>query len=186
MHCYEPLSLLSVSLALVQVYVAACREAAAAGAAPPPLSVGFTYELCAGIVDKAGLDLAQIAKEEIWEECGFDVPLASIRLVTSYITAIGISGARQSIFAAEVDEGMATAAAAGGLRSVAGRRKKHGVPGGWASHRPGVWCRVFSRGFASVPLTAGTCRVWPLALQRPRRGDRGPGAADGQPPGLFV
>ncbi len=27
-------------------------------------AVGFTYELCAGIVDKPGLDLAQITKEE--------------------------------------------------------------------------------------------------------------------------
>ena len=36
----------------------------AEGEGPPPLSVGFTYELTAGIVDK-GKSLAEIAKEEV-------------------------------------------------------------------------------------------------------------------------
>ena len=35
---------------------------------------GITYELCAGILDKAK-DLVEIAKEEVLEECGYDVPL---------------------------------------------------------------------------------------------------------------
>jgi UDP-sugar diphosphatase len=58
-------------------------------------------------VDKAGLDLEQITREEILEECGYDVPLDRIHPVTSYLSAIGISGSRQSIFAAEIDDGMA-------------------------------------------------------------------------------
>lgn len=97
------------------VYVSAMREAEAAGQPKPPLSVGFTYELCAGIVDKPGLDLAQITKEEILEECGYDVPLDRIYRVTSYLSAIGISGSRQTIFAAEIDESMAAGAGGGGL-----------------------------------------------------------------------
>ncbi|KAL4857064.1 TVP38/TMEM64 family membrane protein [Chlorella vulgaris] len=98
------------------VYISATREAEVAGQPKPPLSAGFTYELCAGIIDKPGLDLKQITKEEISEECGFDVPLGSIHLVTSYLSAIGISGSRQTIFAAEVDDAMAAAAGGGGLR----------------------------------------------------------------------
>ena len=57
-----------------------------------------------------------VALLQILEECGYDVPLAAIHRVTSYISAIGISGSRQTIFAAEVDDGMAAAAGGGGLR----------------------------------------------------------------------
>lgn len=43
---------------------------------------GFTLELCAGIVDKTK-SLKEIVKEEILEECGYDVPLSKIsELVT--------------------------------------------------------------------------------------------------------
>lgn len=38
--------------------------AEAAGDPAPPLSVGFTYELCAGIIDKEK-SLAHIAAEEV-------------------------------------------------------------------------------------------------------------------------
>ncbi len=36
---------------------------------------GITVELCAGIVDKDDLSPKQIAKEEVLEECGYDVAL---------------------------------------------------------------------------------------------------------------
>ena len=36
---------------------------------------GFTLELCAGIIDKEGLSPIEIAKEEVLEETGYDVPL---------------------------------------------------------------------------------------------------------------
>lgn len=97
------------------VYVSAMRAAEAAGQPKPPLSAGFTYELCAGIVDKPGLDLKQITREEIMEECGYDVPLERIHPVTSYLSAIGISGSTQSIFAAEIDDSMAARSGGGGL-----------------------------------------------------------------------
>lgn len=48
-----------------------------------PGSLGITYELCAGLIDK-DVSPTEIAKMEIHEECGFDVPIESIEHVTSY------------------------------------------------------------------------------------------------------
>ncbi len=66
---------------------------------------GYTIELCAGIVDK-NLPLVQIAKEEILEECGYDVPPQQIKRITSYYTSVGFSGAKQTMYYAEIDESM--------------------------------------------------------------------------------
>ena len=66
---------------------------------------GYTYELCAGIIDKKVSDL-QIAKEEILEECGYDIPLQNIQKITSYYTSVGISGAKQTLYFAQCDESM--------------------------------------------------------------------------------
>ena len=66
---------------------------------------GYMHELCAGIVDKK-LTLAEIAREEVLEECGYDVPLQNVERITSFYTSVGISGAKQSMFFAEVDESM--------------------------------------------------------------------------------
>ncbi|MGE4510835.1 MAG: NUDIX domain-containing protein [Sulfurimonadaceae bacterium] len=66
---------------------------------------GYTYELCAGIIDKNLSDVA-IAREEILEECGYDVPLETIEKVTSFYTSIGISGAKQTLYYAECSESM--------------------------------------------------------------------------------
>ncbi len=66
---------------------------------------GHTIELCAGIVDK-DMPLKQIAKEEILEECGYDVALEKIKRVTSYYTSVGFSGAKQTMYYAEIDENM--------------------------------------------------------------------------------
>jgi UDP-sugar diphosphatase len=62
---------------------------------------GFTYELCAGLVDK-DKSLAEIAREEIMEETGYDVPPADLKRLTSFYTSVGKSGARQYLFYAEV------------------------------------------------------------------------------------
>jgi UDP-sugar diphosphatase len=66
---------------------------------------GLTVEMCAGIIDK-NKSLEQIAKEEIEEECGYDVPLASIQEITKVISAVGISGSTQIIYYVEVDDSM--------------------------------------------------------------------------------
>lgn len=46
-----------------------------------PGQLGVTYEMCAGIVDK-DCSVEQIAKEEVLEECGYDVPLDHIEKIT--------------------------------------------------------------------------------------------------------
>ncbi|SFV52134.1 Uridine diphosphate glucose pyrophosphatase [hydrothermal vent metagenome] len=66
---------------------------------------GYTIELCAGIVDKE-ISLIEIAKEEILEECGYDVPIEKIERISSYYTSVGFSGARQTMFYAKIDESM--------------------------------------------------------------------------------
>ena len=66
---------------------------------------GFTYELCAGLVDK-NTTLAQIAKEEIDEECGFDVPVESIEKITSFYTNVGVSGGCQHLYYAKINDSM--------------------------------------------------------------------------------
>ncbi len=66
---------------------------------------GHTYELCAGLVDKEK-SLEQIAKEEILEECGYEVDLGSIERITSFNTAVGFAGGRQTLFYAEVNESL--------------------------------------------------------------------------------
>lgn len=97
------------------VYAFHASEAAAEGRPGPPLEAGFTLELCAGLVDKAK-SLEQIAREEIMEEVGYDVPVEAIHSLASYNAAIGLNGVRQSMFWAVVDDSMKAAAGGGGLK----------------------------------------------------------------------
>ena len=64
-----------------------------------------TYELCAGIVDK-DKPLKVIAQEEIDEECGYKVPLEDIEKITSFYTNVGVSGGRQSLYYAQINNSM--------------------------------------------------------------------------------
>ncbi|XP_077179980.1 uridine diphosphate glucose pyrophosphatase NUDT14 isoform X2 [Paroedura picta] len=73
-----------------------------------PASVGVTYELCAGIVDKPELSLEEIARQEVLEECGYDIPLASLKRITSYRSGVGVTGSKQTLFYAEVTDKMKT------------------------------------------------------------------------------
>jgi UDP-sugar diphosphatase len=66
---------------------------------------GMTVELCAGIVDKE-VSLAQIAKEEIEEECGYAVPLEQMERITAFHTSVGFAGSKQVMYYAEVNESM--------------------------------------------------------------------------------
>jgi UDP-sugar diphosphatase len=68
-------------------------------------SNGMTVELCAGIVDKE-LSLAEIAKEEIEEECGYAVLLENIEKITSFYTSVGFAGSKQTLYYVEIDESM--------------------------------------------------------------------------------
>jgi len=68
-------------------------------------SNGMMHELCAGIVDK-NTSLEQIAKEEILEECGYDIPVESLVKISSFYTSVGISGASQTLYYAICDDSM--------------------------------------------------------------------------------
>lgn len=71
-----------------------------------------TYELCAGIVDKE-VSLKQIAREEIDEECGYNVPLASIKKISSFFANVGVTGSRQDVFFAVISDAMKVHAGGG-------------------------------------------------------------------------
>lgn len=66
---------------------------------------GMTVELCAGLVDKE-LSLEQIAREEILEECGYDVPTEQIERINTFHTSVGFAGSKQTLYYAEVTEAM--------------------------------------------------------------------------------
>ncbi len=66
---------------------------------------GFTYELCAGLVDK-DKTLQEIAYEEILEETGYDVPLNKVEKITSFYTAVGFAGGRQTLYFSVIDDSM--------------------------------------------------------------------------------
>ena len=50
-----------------------------------PVSMGETIELCAGMMDKPKLTALQIMKEEIMEECGYNVEEKNIELIKKYM-----------------------------------------------------------------------------------------------------
>lgn len=66
---------------------------------------GFTYELCAGIVDK-NKSLIEIAQEEVLEETGYDVSIKELKKVISFYTAVGFAGGLQTLYFATIDESM--------------------------------------------------------------------------------
>ncbi|XP_058469798.1 uridine diphosphate glucose pyrophosphatase NUDT14 [Solea solea] len=79
----------------------------------PPASTGITYELCAGLVDKPDLSLEEIARQEVLEECGYDVPVSKLKKITSYRSGVGVTGAKQTMFYAEVSDDNCVSAGGG-------------------------------------------------------------------------
>ncbi|MDA3046319.1 NUDIX hydrolase [Campylobacter sp. VBCF_06 NA8] len=71
---------------------------------------GFTYELCAGILDK-GISEEQTAIEEIYEETGYE--LKNLEFITSFYSALGFGANRQILFYGEIDESMKKGAGGG-------------------------------------------------------------------------
>ncbi len=74
---------------------------------------GYTWELCAGLIDKPHKSVETVAREEILEECGYDVPETALERITSFFTAVGFAGGEQTLFFAEVDAGMHVGAGGG-------------------------------------------------------------------------
>ncbi|XP_029705648.1 uridine diphosphate glucose pyrophosphatase NUDT14 [Takifugu rubripes] len=79
-------------------------QSGAGGSSQPPASMGVTYELCAGLVDKPDLSLEEIARQEVLEECGYDVPASRLKRITSYRSGVGVTGSKQTMFYAEVSD----------------------------------------------------------------------------------
>uniref|UniRef100_A0A8D3CEU6 Uridine diphosphate glucose pyrophosphatase NUDT14 n=1 Tax=Scophthalmus maximus TaxID=52904 RepID=A0A8D3CEU6_SCOMX len=79
----------------------------------PPATAGLTYELCAGLVDKPDLSLEEIARQEVLEECGYDVPASKLKRITSYRSGVGVTGAKQTMFYAEVSDDNCVSAGGG-------------------------------------------------------------------------
>jgi len=65
----------------------------------------FTYELCAGIIDK-DKDLKIIAKEEVDEECGYDICVESIEKIAGFFSNVGVSGSKSTLFFANINDEM--------------------------------------------------------------------------------
>lgn len=61
-----------------------------------------SYELCAGLVDKEGKSLEQIAQEEILEECGYQIPADRLTPIHAFFSNIGLSPAKQTLFFATI------------------------------------------------------------------------------------
>ncbi|CAL1526201.1 unnamed protein product [Lymnaea stagnalis] len=70
-----------------------------------PGTLGLTIELCAGIVDK-DKPVPYIAKAEVLEECGYDVPLENIKKITTCRNGVGTSGATIHLYYAEITDSM--------------------------------------------------------------------------------
>lgn len=70
------------------------------GDRPSGLS-GFTFELCAGLVDKSK-PLECIASEEVLEECGYNVDPARLTSLGCSISSAGITGTKHYMYYAQV------------------------------------------------------------------------------------
>lgn len=79
----------------------------------PPKNA-ITMELCAGIVDK-DLPLIEIAREELIEECGYDVKSHRIEEVMRFRSGVGTNGALQVLYYCEVTDDDKIVGAGGGV-----------------------------------------------------------------------
>jgi len=61
----------------------------------------YTYELCAGLLDK-GKSEEETAKEELFEEMGIEVEINRLKKITKTYTAVGFAGNSQTIFFVEI------------------------------------------------------------------------------------
>lgn len=79
----------------------------------PPKNA-ITMELCAGIVDK-DLSLVEIAREEMIEECGYDVPANRLEEIIRFRSGVGTTGSLQVMFYCEVTDDDKVKGAGGGV-----------------------------------------------------------------------
>ncbi|XP_076659378.1 uridine diphosphate glucose pyrophosphatase NUDT14 [Halictus rubicundus] len=71
-----------------------------------PPQLGLTLELCAGIVDK-DKSLVEIARDELVEECGYEVPAETLKLINTFgYTSTSVY--KNTLFYVEVTDEMRT------------------------------------------------------------------------------
>ncbi|XP_025091686.1 uridine diphosphate glucose pyrophosphatase-like isoform X3 [Pomacea canaliculata] len=70
-----------------------------------PGELGLTIELCAGIMDK-NHSPQEMAQMELLEECGYKVPIDSIKKITSFRAGVGTTGSKQILYYADVTDDM--------------------------------------------------------------------------------
>ncbi|KAM3172493.1 hypothetical protein ACTXT7_014404 [Hymenolepis weldensis] len=80
----------------------------------PPEDLGYTLELCAGIVDKPDLCLKEIAAAEVHEECGYRVDPSRLKKFSTVITNERLTAASGCIYYLEVGDNDLDSAAGGG------------------------------------------------------------------------
>lgn len=71
---------------------------------PANSKLGYTMELCAGLADKDGKTPQEVMQEEILEETGYNVPLESVRFISSFRGSTGLSGTLMNLFFTEVTD----------------------------------------------------------------------------------
>lgn len=66
-------------------------------------SLAITVELCGGMVDK-NMSIKDIAREEISEECGFDIPINRLEEIYQFKTAVSPASSTHTLYYCEVCE----------------------------------------------------------------------------------
>lgn len=79
-----------------------------------PPEKAITTELCAGIVDK-DLPLNEIAREELIEECGYNIPVERLEEVLRFRSGVGTTGSLQVMYYCEVTDADKVSGAGGGV-----------------------------------------------------------------------
>ncbi|XP_070502833.1 uridine diphosphate glucose pyrophosphatase NUDT14-like [Chironomus tepperi] len=79
-----------------------------------PPKDAITMELCAGIIDK-DLPTNEIAREELIEECGYDVPVDRIEEVMQFRSGVGTTGSLQTLYYCEVTDSDKVEGSGGGV-----------------------------------------------------------------------
>lgn len=70
-----------------------------------PATLGITLEFCAGLEDK-NKPSEEIAKEEILEECGYDVSIEQLEKIGTFKNLTETTGARSTFYYCEVTDDM--------------------------------------------------------------------------------
>lgn len=120
---------------------------------PSNEKVGYTMELCAGLADKSGKTPQEVMQEEIMEETGYNVPLDSVKFLSSFRGSTGLSGTLMNLYFTEVtDEQKSTQG--GGVDDEAIEVMEVDIE----DARKNIYCRDEDAAYSRPPaMLFGTC-----------------------------